>query len=113
MAIEREVGTNRPIALCTPLILAPGGVSPIDLAWVDETSLAVLATGSEGTAEVRTQTVGGSVSVNGAVKDGQQITGSNTPAGLRVLDKDHHIYVPKGNRWQQSDAIVDFILTQV
>lgn len=113
MAIEREVGTNRPIALGTPLILAPGGVSPIDLAWVDETSLAVLATGSEGTAEVRTQTVGGSVSVNGAVKDGQQITGSNTPAGLRVLDKDHHIYVPKGNRWQQSDAIVDFILTQV
>lgn len=73
----------------------------------------MLATGSEGTAEVRTQTVGGSVSVNGAVKDGQQITGSNTPAGLRVLDKDHHIYVPKGNRWQQSDAIVDFILTQV
>ncbi|WP_424467369.1 LpqB family beta-propeller domain-containing protein [Pseudoclavibacter helvolus] len=113
MAIEREPGTNRPIALGTPLLLAPGGTSPIDLAWVDETSLAVLAIGSEGTAEVRTQTVGGTVTVNGAVLDGQQITGSNTPAGLRVLDKEHHIYVPKGNRWQQSDATVDFILTQV
>ncbi|PPG04606.1 hypothetical protein C5E06_04035 [Pseudoclavibacter sp. RFBI5] len=113
MAIEREPSTNRPIALGNPLILEPGGASPIDLAWVDETSLAVLATGSEGTAEVRTQTVGGTVSVNGAVLEGQQITGSNTPAGLRVLDKDRHIYVPKGNRWQQSEAVVDFILTQV
>ncbi|NYF14146.1 hypothetical protein HDC34_002473 [Pseudoclavibacter sp. JAI123] len=113
MAIEREPSTNRPVALGVPLVLEPGGASPVDLAWVDETSLAVLAVGSEGTAEVRTQTVGGTVSVNGAVLDGQQITGSNTPAGLRVLDKDHHIYVPKGNRWQQSDAVVDFILTQV
>jgi hypothetical protein len=62
-----------------------GAVTPIDAAWIDERTVAVLAAGEEGT-EVSTFGIGGPSSSLGPVEGGTAIVGGNFGAdGIRVL----------------------------
>jgi hypothetical protein len=62
-----------------------GAVTPIDAAWIDERSVAVLAAGDEGTG-VSTFEVGGPSASLGPIEGGTAILGGNFGAdGIRVL----------------------------
>ena len=62
-----------------------GAVTPIDAAWIDERSVAVLVSGEDGTV-VSTYQIGGPSASLGAIEGGTAIVGGNFGAdGIRVL----------------------------
>ena len=111
-AIERADGTGQPTGIGTPEPLPLGSGAPLELTWVDETSIAMLVSDGLGSSSVRIQRIGGETTDYGAVDRGTQIAGSNTLAGLRVVDASGTLFVPRNNRWQEQGANIDFLVTQ-
>lgn len=112
-AIERSDGAGDPTGIGEPVEIPLGSGSPLELTWVDETSVAVLVDDGQGSSMVRVQRIGGEAQDRGAVEHGVQIAGSNTLAGLRVVDVDGNLFVPRGgNRWQAQGTRIDFLVTQ-
>ncbi|MDJ1372558.1 hypothetical protein C7K25_14510 [Gulosibacter molinativorax] len=102
-----------PIRLGDPLVLALPGEQPNDVAWVDSNSVAMLIGSGEGTTDVRLYEIGGTFTTLGSIPSAMQTAGSNTLAGMRVIDRQGTLYAPRGTRWQASDVVVTFLYAQV
>ncbi|KAB1659502.1 hypothetical protein F8O01_06135 [Pseudoclavibacter chungangensis] len=111
MAIERD-DVGAPIGLGTPEVVAVGVGTAIDLTWVDRTDVAILVEDGRGASTVRVHQIGGGTDDFGAIENGVQIVGSNTLVGLRTVDNQGNLFVPKSNRWQSTGAKVSFLVTQ-
>lgn len=113
-AIVRDPTTRLPTALgqAQTVPLVSGELS--ELAWVDETTVAVLVGDGEGNGLVRVHQLGGTTSeYGGEVRGAVQIAGSNSLAGLRVLDDQGSIFVPTSSEnWQAPGPRVGFLVIQ-
>ncbi len=113
MPIVRDGG--EPMALGDPLLLEMPGTEDTanDVAWVDSNSVAMLVDDGDGTTEVRLYRVGGELTSLGTIPNAVQVTGSNTLAGMRVVDRQGIVYAPRGTRWQASETVVSFLFAQM
>lgn len=102
-----------PIELGEPLIMSLPGEQANDVAWVDSNSVAMLIGSGEGTTDVRLYQVGGSFTTLGSIPSAMQTAGSNTLAGMRVVDRQGTLYAPRGTRWQASEVVITFLYAQV
>lgn len=113
MAIVRDAGAgNAPVSLGEPVVdsSADTGMA-IDLAWVDETSVAVLT--SNGTdSSVSTHQVGGRRAELGNTDPAVAIVGGNGETGLRVLGADGVVAARRPSGWQTTQIEAEFIATQ-
>ncbi|MGO1545374.1 MAG: LpqB family beta-propeller domain-containing protein [Gulosibacter sp.] len=109
--VRDENGT--PTQIGDPIVLPVPGEQPNDVAWVDSSSVAMLVGSSEGTTDVRLYQVGGSFTTLGSIPSAMQAAGSNTLAGMRVVDRQGTLYAPRGTRWQASEVIITFLYAQV
>lgn len=111
-SVQRSDGSGEPSGIGGALALPVGPGTVLELTWVDETSIALLIADAEGNATVQVQRVGGEFVDYGAVPQGTQVAGSNSRAGLRVMDAGGHLWVPRSNRWQMTGTTIDFLITQ-
>jgi hypothetical protein len=113
MPIMRDGG--EPMALGDPLLLEMPGTEDTanDVAWVDSNSVAMLVDDGDGTTEVRLYRVGGELTSLGTIPNAVQVAGSNTLAGMRVVDRQGIVYAPRGTRWQASETVVNFLFAQM
>ena len=111
MAIVREAG--RPVALGTPLVVDMPGKAPLDVAWIDANTVAMIVEVPDGSPDVRVYRVGGELTTLGPIKDAIQVAGSNSFAGMRVVDRNGTLYAPRGQGWRSSDAVITFLFAQV
>jgi hypothetical protein len=104
-----------PYALGDALELPMRGTgTPLDAAWIDDSSVATLVAESGGTSsEVTTYELGGPSTETGRVEAGTRITGGNGGVdGLRVLTLGGEVFRPRGNGWANTGTLVSFIATQ-
>ena len=111
MAVIRD--DTRPVALGPPLIVDMPGTSAVDVAWADSNTAAMLVGGDDGSVDVRVYRVGGELTTLGPIQDAMQVAGSNTLAGMRVVDRNGTLYAPRGSGWRSSDAVITFLFAQV
>ncbi|GGA65038.1 hypothetical protein GCM10011490_14600 [Pseudoclavibacter endophyticus] len=111
-AIERTPGGGEPTGIGTPVSIPLGEGGPIEVTWVDETSIAILSSDGQGSSGVRVQQIGGDAEGYGAVENGAQIAGSNSLAGLRLVDAAGNLFVPRNSRWMAQGTRIDFLVTQ-
>lgn len=111
-SVQREDGSGEPAGIGGALVLPTGPGVVRELTWVDETSVAMLIADAEGNSTVQVQRVGGEYADYGAVPSGTQIAGSNSRAGLRVMDASGNLWVPRSSRWQMTGTKIDFLITQ-
>ena len=109
--IERVNGT--PIALGDPIIVDMPGAAANDLAWIDANTVAMLVDVADGNTDIRLYRVGGELTSLGQIQSAAQITGTNTLAGVRVVDRDGTLYAPRGSGWQSSEVAITFLFAQV
>ena len=76
-----------PLSLGTPIELSLAEGVPVDVAWVDPTTVASLATSSDGTSRVVAQMIGGGFTLQSTLtaEEPVSLSGANNVAGLRVL----------------------------
>lgn len=103
---------NVPIALSNDVLWLPVPVgTPLDLAWVDNHTIATLSAAGE----LRTITaieLGGPTSTLGQVAGATTIVGGNGGTnGIRVL-ADTQVYRPQGGGWQDSGIDATLLATQ-
>lgn len=105
-------GAGVPIGLGEPLDLAMVAGTMVDATWVDASTIATLsATGAA--SQVDLYRIGGRHDPFGAVANGVQIVGSNTPDSLRVRDADGRIWRHNSSGgWQATGMLVSFLATQ-
>jgi len=112
MAISRDPTSGSPQELGSPQIVDIGKGRAVDLTWVDQTSVAMLVDNGGAAVNVLVHEIGGTTENYGSVPAAVDITGSNTLAGLRVVDTQGWVYVPRGTNWQTSGAVVGFLVDQ-
>lgn len=112
MAVIRD--DTKPVALGPPLILDMPGRSPLDVAWVDANTVAMLVDMPDGATDVRVYRIGGDqVNSLGQIQYAMQVAGSTSIAGMRVVDRNGTLYAPRGSGWRSSDSVVTFLFAQV
>ncbi|MDH6531815.1 hypothetical protein M2119_000052 [Aurantimicrobium minutum] len=76
-----------PVSVGAPIELSLAEGVPVDIAWVDPTTVASLASSAEGTSHVVAQMIGGGYILQSALTAEEPISlsGANNVAGLRVL----------------------------
>lgn len=76
-----------PLSLGTPIELNLADGVPVDVAWVDPTTVASLATSPDGTSRVVAQMIGGGFTLQSTLnaENPLSLSGANNVAGLRVL----------------------------
>ena len=85
----------------------------IDAAWVDDRTIATLASqSSSGSTVVTLHTLGGPTTAFGRITGGQQIVGGNGEDGLRVRTTEGDLYQPRGSNWAQTGLRASFLATQ-
>jgi len=100
-----------PVALGTPFDLPVDGAI-VDVAWVDETRVAVLRASESGTT-VDVLPLGGPTERLGPVEGGVAIVGGNLEAGLRVLAVTGEVLRPSGaGGWVATGLTASFLGTQ-
>jgi hypothetical protein len=106
-----------PTALADPVYLPfDQSTTPRDAEWVDDRTVATLATeaGSE-YAAVTTYVIGGQRTSAGRVLDGEGLAvvgGNSGRDGLRVKDSSGAVFLLRGNTWADTNTVVSFIGTQ-
>lgn len=101
-----------PVALSTPVEL-PQADPVVDIAWVDGSTVAVLALNAGGVTHVTLVPLGGPVVDLGTVDGGAQIVGGNLQAGLRVLAGDGTVLRPSSaGGWVDTGLVASFLGTQ-
>jgi hypothetical protein len=101
-----------PIGLGEPVALQVGSANPIDAAWVDNRTVATLASTDEETT-VSSFEIGGPSETLGQLEGGTTIVGGNGGTdGLRVLTVDGEVYFPRGTSWQLTDIRATVLATQ-
>ncbi|UCR90302.1 GerMN domain-containing protein [Mycetocola spongiae] len=105
--IERD-NTGLPVRLGEPIRVAAAAGKPLSATWVDETSVASLASSESGLGQIVHSTVGGRsdslVSVPGAV----QLVGGSTIQQFRLLTEAGDLKVWRSGAWQ--DAAENILL---
>lgn len=112
MAVKRDAATGRPTGLGTPQIDVVNAAHAIDLTWVDQTTIGLLASAEKGGTKVFVRQLGGTTTEYGGVEGGVSIEGSNTRQGLRICNGKGEVFVPRASQWQASGARVDFLVAQ-
>lgn len=76
-----------PVTVGVPIELSLAEGIPVDIAWVDPTTVASLATSPDGTSHVLAQMIGGGYILQSSLSEEEPISlsGANNLAGLRVL----------------------------
>lgn len=112
-AITRDAGEKyAPLSLGTPVLdITMNATTAIDLAWVDDFSVATL-TDDDGFDQVTSFDIGGLQSSLGRPDASVAIVGGNGKSGLRLLGTDQFLRVPRGSGWQKTNTKVDLIATQ-
>lgn len=102
---------GRPAALGTPVQLAIVGAPASGVTWIDDTTVAVLASDETGTT-VLEQTVGGPTASTTGPSDSASIAGGNGLSSLRLRTGDGTLYVKRGITWQPTTTGVLVLATQ-
>ena len=100
-----------PVRLGEPVVLAVPSGSGAGLAWLDDTSIGVLAVDGE-TSTVLEQRVGGRGSTAAGPPAAVAIAGANTVATVRILGDDGLLYLKRGANWQVTASDVAVLATQ-
>ena len=103
-----------PYALGPPFeVRVDQGLTPIDVAWVDDRTIATLAgQPSSDSAVITEHELGGQSSASGRVIGGRSIIGASDHDGLRVVAADGEVFQPRGSGWAGTGTTVSFLATQ-
>ena len=104
---------NTPVSLGDPLVLAVGDGAGLSATWIDEITVASLASSSDGRGEVVTQVIGGESARLATLDDAVQIVGGNTVKQLRALSSEGDVRVLRTSLWQTTATGVAFLATQL
>lgn len=105
-----EAGT--PVGFGEPLLLKMPGAAAADVAWVDRNTVAMLVDVPDGSTDVRIYRVGGELTSLGTIQDAVQVAGSNSLAGMRIIDRNGTLYASRGTGWRSNAATVSFLFAQ-
>jgi hypothetical protein len=92
-----------PVSVGEPIELSLGDGIPVDVAWVDPTSVATLTLMPDGTSRVVAQIIGGGFTLQSSLtaEDPISLSGANNLAGLRVLTSSGTLLSLRGGTlWQ-------------
>lgn len=109
--IQRD-DNGAPVGFGEPLLLKMPGAAAADVAWVDRNTVAMLVDVPDGSTDVRIYRVGGELTSLGTIQDAVQVAGSNSLAGMRVIDRNGTLYASRGSGWRSNAATVSFIFAQ-
>jgi hypothetical protein len=112
-AIVRDAGAgNSPTALGEAVVDSSddSGLA-VDLAWVDETTVATLAS-SGPTSSVAAHQIGGRRVTLGSPDSALEIVGGNSEAGIRVLGEDGVVAARRPSGWQTTQIEAELLATQ-
>ena len=102
---------GQPVALGAPVQLAIVGAPASGVTWIDDSTVAVLASDEAGST-VLEQTVGGPSASTTAPADPSSIAGGNGLSSLRLRAADGTLYVKRGVTWQPTATGVLVLATQ-
>jgi hypothetical protein len=98
--IERDA-TGAPTGLTTDQYPIDVPSSPaIDATWVDDSHVAILTGGTDGSDTVTTQQLGGLSTPAGRLSNAISIVGTSSKSDLRARDNTGNVLEPSGNVWQ-------------
>ncbi|HAM27933.1 MAG TPA: hypothetical protein DCP11_14870 [Microbacteriaceae bacterium] len=101
-----------PVSLKTPIMdVALDDSVAVDATWVDQLTVATLATTAD-QSSVQSFTIGGQRTSLSVLPSAEAIVGGNGQNGLRILGGDSTIWAYQGSSWQSTGVKVDFIATQ-
>ncbi|MFD1715660.1 GerMN domain-containing protein [Amnibacterium flavum] len=104
---------GRPTGLSTSWFeLVPPAGTPVAATWVDETSVASVATAASGEPSIVSQVVGGMSEQLSRATSAVTISGANGESGLRLLAADGDVLVLRGAGWQVTGAGVSYLANQ-
>lgn len=110
-AVQRD-DAGVPTALgAVTLELAHVDGTPLDVAWLDDHSVASLTATAQGT-QLITQTIGGLETPRAGPEDGVQILGGNSMRDLRVLTAAGNLDTQSGLGWQVQATGIRFVSVQ-
>ncbi|MBU4465562.1 MAG: hypothetical protein KKH75_06920, partial [Actinobacteria bacterium] len=102
-----------PKSLGQPVVLATLPGAGIDLAWLDDTTLGVLANDGDSQVMIEQQVGGPSRSMpTPAGETMTDIAGANQPTGVRLRDATGTLYVRRGANWGSAATAITVLGTQ-
>ncbi|WP_308468170.1 LpqB family beta-propeller domain-containing protein [Rathayibacter soli] len=105
---------NRPDHLTDPVDFgAVTGKNARSLTWLDELSVASLATDANGETTIVTQVIGGDQSVSSGPAAGNVLVGGNNAPPYWVLAPQQSLEGPRGTGWQQKSSGIALLATQL
>ncbi|WP_395243707.1 GerMN domain-containing protein [Agromyces sp. MMS24-K17] len=111
-AVERDAD-GVPIAVgAATLALAEVSGSPLDLAWIDDRTVASLSTADEGGTRLVTQVLAGLATPSTGPQGGVQVDGSNSEREVRVLTSAGEVDTRSGVGWQVRATGIRFLAPQ-
>lgn len=102
---------NTPVRLGAPVSLGTVSGSGAGLAWLDDTTVGVLAVDAEG-AQVTEQLIGGPATTTDAPQGAVAIAGATSIATVRLRTDDGSLYVKRSPNWSRSAGGVLVLATQ-
>jgi len=113
MAVAGIIRTDgTPVGLTPPLQLASDIGTPLDVAWIDELTVASLSTVANGTKAIVAREIGGVSTTLESPPGGAVLAGSNSVRDLRALTTDGVLQVQRGVGWQNRLDGVSVLVTQ-
>ncbi len=100
-----------PTALSDPFELGVVDGTGVGLAWLDDTTVGVLA-GDGSTTKVLEQLVGGPGGVTPGPDGAVSIAGANSVSSVRIRGSDGTLYIKRGVNWQETAAGIIVLATQ-
>ncbi|TAM67505.1 MAG: hypothetical protein EPN48_12740 [Microbacteriaceae bacterium] len=105
---------GRPDHLTDPVDFgAVAGKNARSLTWLDELSVASLATDGNGETTIVTQVIGGDQSVSSGPTAGSVLAGGNSAPPYWVLAPGQSLEGPRGTGWQQKSSGIALLATQL
>ncbi len=110
--VVRGTGTeNTPVRLGVPVSLGAVSGTGSGLAWLDDTTVGVLAVDAEGP-QVTEQLIGGPATTTDAPQGSVAIAGATSIATVRLRTDDGSLYVKRSPNWSRSAGGVLVLATQ-
>ncbi|TDW30743.1 LpqB family beta-propeller domain-containing protein [Cryobacterium psychrophilum] len=101
-----------PIGLTAPLQLMADSTPALDVAWVDELTVASLSTLATGAKQISARELGGASLVLESPPDAVALAGSNSLRDLRAITSSGGLHVQRGVGWQKRLDGVTVLATQ-
>ena len=109
--IQRD-SDGAPVGFGKPMLMKMPGSAAADVAWVEQNTVAMLVDVPDGSTDVRIYRVGGELTSLGTIQDAVQVSGSNSLAGMRIIDRNGTLYASRGTGWRSNAATVSFLFAQ-